>query len=174
MGVGESTIRAIRARYLIQINCLRKFGSCRKSKCTAHDVRAIMKEVRKNPFVSAPEIRLTAGIEHVSADRVLRVIHASGEFNDYWAARKLFISAVNVERFVEWCNRHKDWQAEDWRKVLWSDESPFTLRYKGSQRVWRGANQRYNPRNCVETVKHDVKINVWGGFFFTQFPGLYR
>ena len=62
---------------------------------------------------------------------------------------------------------------EDWCKVLWSDESPFTLRYKGSQRVWRGANQRYNPRNCVETVKHDVKINVWG-CFFTQFLGLYR
>ena len=164
MGVGESTIRGIRARFLTRGNCIRKVGSGRKPKCTAHDTRAIMKEVRNNPFVSAPEVRLSAGVEHVSVDTVLRVVHASGEFNSYWAARKPFISAVNVQRRVEWCNRYKDWKAEDWRKVLWSDESPFTLRYKGSQRVWRGVNQRYNPRYCIGTLKHDVKINVWGGF----------
>ena len=164
MGVGESTIRAIRKRYRDRGNCLRKVGSGRRTKCSTHDKRAIMKEVRKNPFISAPEIRLTAGVEHVCKDTVLRVIHRSGEFNSYWAARKPFISAVNVQKRVEWCNRYKDWSAADWRKVLWSDESPFTLRYKGSQRVWRGMNQRYNPKNCVGTVKHDVKINVWGGF----------
>ena len=88
MGVGESTIRAIRASYLTRGNCIRKVGSGRRSKYTAHNIRAIMKEVRNNPFVSAPEVRLTAGVEHVSANTVLRVIYASGEFNNYWAARK--------------------------------------------------------------------------------------
>ena len=43
MGVGESTIRAICARYLARGNCLQKVGSDRRSKWTAHDVRAIIK-----------------------------------------------------------------------------------------------------------------------------------
>ena len=75
MGVGESTIRAIRNRYRDRGNCLRKIGSGRRTKCSRHDKRAIMKEVRKNPFISAPEIRLTAGVEHVCKDTALRVIH---------------------------------------------------------------------------------------------------
>ena len=58
MRVGESTIRAIRARYLT-----RKIGS-------GHDIREIMKEVRNNPFVSAPEVRLTAGVERGSSTSV--------------------------------------------------------------------------------------------------------
>ena len=129
MGVGESTIRAIRASYLTRGNCIRKVGSGRRSKCTAHNIRAIMKEVRNNPFVSAPEVRLTAGVEHVSADTVLRVIYASGEFNNYWAARKPFISAVNVQHRVEWCNRYKDWQAEDCGRT--NHQSHFVPGYLG-------------------------------------------
>ena len=39
MGVGESTIRAIRARYAARNNCLRKSGSGPPRKCSALDVR---------------------------------------------------------------------------------------------------------------------------------------
>ena len=59
MGVGESTISAIRKRYRDRGNCLRKVGSGRRNKCFTHAKRAITKEVRKNSFISTPEIRLT-------------------------------------------------------------------------------------------------------------------
>ena len=75
MGVGESTTRSIRKRYQDRGNCLMKVGSGGRSKSSDHDVRAIMKEVKMNHFVSAPEIRFTAGVEHVSKDAVYRVTH---------------------------------------------------------------------------------------------------
>ena len=53
---------------------------------------------------------------------------------------------------------------EDWRRVIWSDESPFVLRYNGRKSVWRLGNERYSPRCIAGTVKHDIKINVWACF----------
>ena len=101
MGVSDSSIRAIRVRCAARDNCLSKSGSGRPRKCSALDVRAMMREIKKNPFISASEIRLMAGVHHVSEDTVLRVIHRSGEFNCYWAARKPFITAKNVAKRLE-------------------------------------------------------------------------
>ena len=49
---------------------------------------------------------------------------------------------------------------EQWNNVLWSDESPFLLRYVGRTRVWRLPNERYKDFRLKGTVKHDIKINV--------------
>ena len=53
-----------------------------------------------------------------------------------------FISEVNRKRRLKWALEHKDWTAEQWAQVLWSDESPFALRFKGRKRVWRLQNER--------------------------------
>jgi hypothetical protein len=50
------------------------------------------------------------------------------------------------------------------RRFLWSDESPFTLRFKTKKRVWRLHKFRYEVENITASVKHDLKINVWGAF----------
>ncbi len=33
---------------------------------------------------------------------------------------------------LEWARKHRGWTKSDWEKVLWSDESPFTLFVKGA------------------------------------------
>ena len=38
------------------------------------------------------------------------------------------------------------------------------LRYNARQRVWRRHNERYDKDKCQGTVKHDIKIMVWGCF----------
>jgi hypothetical protein len=48
--------------------------------------------------------------------------------------------------------------------VIWSDESPFQLRFSGKQRVRRFHNERYIPECTQATVKHDGKVNMWGCF----------
>ena len=68
---------------MVRGNCLRKVGSDRRSKCSANDVRAIVREVKKNPSVSSPEIQLTTELGNVSQDTFRRVIDDSGEFNSY-------------------------------------------------------------------------------------------
>ena len=59
---------------------------------------------------------------------------------------------------------HLEWTDDQWRQVIWSDESPYILSYNGKRRVWRRHNERYDIRCCRATVKHDDKIMVWGAF----------
>jgi hypothetical protein len=100
----------------------------------------------------------------ISLGTISSRIREAGEFNSYWAASKPFISKKNQKCRLQWCQEHIKWSPEQWRRILWSDESPFVLRYNSKKRVWRMANERY-AQNCIGgTVKHDKKIMVWASF----------
>ena len=136
----------------------------RKRKTTSMEDRMIVREVKRNRFTNAPIIRRELQFEHLSARTVQRRISESGEFASYWAAQKPFISKKNRVARLKWAKDHLHWTLDQWSRVMWSDESPYVLRFHGKVRVWRMCNERYNPKCCVGTVKHDDKIMVWGGF----------
>lgn len=74
------------------------------------------------------------------------------------------MNAKQRKRRVDWCKAHRHWTVEQWRRVIWSDESPFTLSYNRRTRVWRCAHEKWKPFALRGTLKHDQKINVWGCF----------
>ena len=43
------------------------------------------------------------------------------------AAKKPLLSRKNIRDRLIFCKRYRDWTAEDWGKVIFSDESPFQL-----------------------------------------------
>ncbi|GLD61471.1 transposase-like protein [Lates japonicus] len=43
------------------------------------------------------------------------------------AAKKPLLSRKNIRDRLIFCKRYRDWTAEDWGKVIFSDESPFRL-----------------------------------------------
>lgn len=48
--------------------------------------------------------------------------------------------------------------------MLWSDESPFTIRFNRRSRVWLVHGDSHNPAAVRQTVKSDKKLLVWGCF----------
>uniref|UniRef100_A0AAZ3QF10 Tc1-like transposase DDE domain-containing protein n=1 Tax=Oncorhynchus tshawytscha TaxID=74940 RepID=A0AAZ3QF10_ONCTS len=58
------------------------------------------------------------------------------------------------------CKRYRDWTAEDWVKVIFSDESPFRLFGASGRRQ----GERYHQSCVMPTVKHPETIYVWGCF----------
>jgi len=142
----------------------RSSGSGRKRKTSAADDRGILREVRKDRFVSTFDILALAPYQHLSASTISRRIRESGEFDSYWAAHKPFISPTNRAKRLQWCRARQHWSVDEWRKVLWTDESPFVLRFNRKKRVWRRANERYAVQCMTGSVKHDKKIMVWGCF----------
>ena len=70
--------------------------------------------------------------------------------------------------------QHRHWSKYQWRRVLFSDESPFTLRFQAKVRVRRPSGRGLDPRYLRGTVKHDKKINVWGCFSWKGVGHLYR
>uniref|UniRef100_A0A3B5RBS0 Paired domain-containing protein n=1 Tax=Xiphophorus maculatus TaxID=8083 RepID=A0A3B5RBS0_XIPMA len=81
------------------------------------------------------------------------------------AAKKPLLSRKNIRDRLIFCKRYREWTAEDWGKVIFSDESPFRLfGTSGKQLVQRRQGERYHQSCLMPTVKHPETIHVWGCF----------
>ena len=81
------------------------------------------------------------------------------------AAKKPLLSSKNIRDRLIFCRRYRDWTAEDWGKVIFSDESPFQLfGTSGRRLVWRRRGERSHQSCLMPTVKHPETIHVWGCF----------
>ena len=143
-------------------NWSRKKGSGRKRCTTRKQDREIVLKAKRNPFISNQEIKedLNLLCSQWTIGRRLR----EANLKSYYTAKKPFISETNRKKRLKWAKLHVKWTAAQWKRVVFSDESPFTVRYQRKIRVRRPPGQRYNPRYLKGTVKHPKKINVWGCF----------
>jgi hypothetical protein len=139
-------------------------GTGKSRKLTPLERRDIVLKAKREPLITANEIREEIGREDVCINTILRPIHEDGTLKSYWQTNKVMISKVNQIKRVKWCKEHLHWTSDDWNKVLFSDESPFVIRFNGKKRVWRRHNERYHAKAMKGSFKHDSKINVWGCF----------
>ena len=79
--------------------------------------------------------------------------------------KKPLLTTRMMKARLDWAKRHAEWTVEDWKNVIWSDESKFNLyRSDGHQFVRRRSDEEYHP-DCLETtVKYPASAMVWGCF----------
>ena len=62
------------------------------------------------------------------------------------------ISERNKERRLLWARTYENWTVEDFKKVLWSDESTYTqFRISGFGRVWREPSEEFH-EDCIASM----------------------
>jgi transposase len=166
------TIGRFLSRYKKSGSYERRHGGGRVRATTNRDDRHIVLIAMRDRSISCPEIKRQLGLRLNVRSIQLRLKEAG--LGSYWAVKKPYISAENRKKRVAWAREHLNWTKEQWQSVLWSDESPFTLRHHGRTRVWRLHNDRYSPLVTKGTMKYDQKINVWGCFSATGVGHLYR
>ena len=104
------------------------------------------------------------GKSKVTAETIRRRLRSYGLFaRRRW--KKPLLSKQNKKARLQWAQAHKDWTVEDWAKVLWTDESPFTL-FPGREGYIRRRNgEGGKEKHLNPTVKHGGgSIMVWGCF----------
>lgn len=77
--------------------------------------------------------------------------------------RKPLVNVQQRQRRLNWAKEHLNWSHEQWKKVLWSDESRITLfANDGTQFVWRRQGEAHLPACLIPTVKHPEGVMIWG------------
>ncbi|CAB4484115.1 unnamed protein product [Rhizophagus irregularis] len=93
---------------------------------------------------------------------VRRYLHDEG-FGSYSAKKKPRLTEKHRTDRLKWCKDKKNW-AEEWKQVLWSDESRFALfQSDGRARVWRSPRETYN-KDCIQSsVKFGGGLVIFWG-----------
>ncbi|XP_050699101.1 uncharacterized protein LOC126986769 [Eriocheir sinensis] len=102
-------------------------GNTRKT--SLRTLRVVHREVQRNPRVSARKIREDnlGLLSNVSVRTLSRRIHDDLQYLSYAARPKPVVTVAQEKKRLAFCDRMKDWTIEQWRGVLWSDESRFTV-----------------------------------------------
>lgn len=124
--------------------------------------------------MTAPEIQRIVEAENISARTVQRRLVEFGLFGRI-AAKKPHVNTLNKKKRLRFAKEHEHWTIENWKNILWSDESKFNLCYSdGIRYVRRPVNTRFNPRYTIGTFKHGGgNIMVWGAFSYFGVGPLY-
>ena len=74
----------------------------------------------------------------------------------------------------EWAAVHRAWALDDWKTVLFSDESKISLGNDGCLYVWRRQGEELAPECCLQTVKHAASVMVWSSIAFNGVGSLHK
>ncbi|CAI9595654.1 unnamed protein product [Staurois parvus] len=81
------------------------------------------------------DLQTSCGLQ-IRTTTVHREIHGMG-FHGQAAASKPYITKCNAKRWMQWCKACHHWTLEQWRHVLWSNESRFSV-WQSNGFVWVG------------------------------------
>lgn len=106
--------------------------------------------------------RLTAAGYPISHTTVRTYLRENLKTFPYKPSKRPKLTEEQKKRRLNFAKEHKTWTEEDWKRVLWSDESCFELfnpPNRQNDRVWAADASDVPP---VPTVKHPPKVHVWG------------
>ena len=138
-------------------------GKCGRKKCTSsRDDRHLERIVKKGGFRSVGEIHkewTEAGVNASGATTRRRILDMG--FKCRIPLVKPFLNSKQRQKRLTWAK--KNWSVGEWSKVLFSDESKFSISF-GNQgpRVWRKKGDAHNPRCLKSSVKFPQSVMIWG------------
>lgn len=123
---------------------------------------------RADPTISAPEMRRDLAMFHgvsLSVATVKRRLRGFGLYGRR-PCRKPLVSRRNRRARMAFAKAHKSWTVNDWRRVIYTDESKFNLiGSDGIKYIRRPIGKRYSPLYLKMTVKHGGgNVKLWGCF----------
>ncbi|GFV07627.1 hypothetical protein TNCV_4941291 [Trichonephila clavipes] len=156
----ERPIRTLRT-------AIRGFSSGCPRGTTPADDRYIVLQARRNRRQTAGEIARhttqTTG-RPISRFTVARRLHGGGLFARR-PVRCVPLTPAHRRRRSLWCREHRNWRDNEWGRVLFTDESRFSLS-SHSRRIliWRERGSRNHPSNIIERDRYEGRgVLVWGG-----------
>ncbi|KAG0920795.1 hypothetical protein G6F32_015418 [Rhizopus arrhizus] len=82
--------------------------------------------------------------------------------------KKPLLSAKNIRKRLSWCMAHKDWTVDDWKRVVWSDETKINrFNSDGCTWAWIRSGGSLKSHHVKMTVKHGGgNIMLWSAITY--------
>lgn len=147
--------------------------SGRPSKQTPEAIEKIVNQVRHDRYgreKTAADLAGTLSLEgiDISATTVLRILKLAG-FKKTKPTRKPGLTKKMMAERLQWCLAHQHWTLEDWKRVIWSDETSVVLLHRrGGYRIWRTTEERFVRSAIRERWKGYSEFMFWGCFSYDK------
>ena len=124
--------------------------------------------VKSDPFLTAKEIKTKiTDLRDITTRHVNTVLSKELGLKSFVAPKKPMLTPDQVEFRDDWGHDLRGWGKKRWNGVLFSDETHIEIwrdTYR-TRRVRRSSeDDRFDPKFIRKTVKHPLKLMVWGCF----------
>lgn len=163
LGISNATVSRVRSQFLPDLP-LPTPG--RPKKLTCREVRSAILIVTSGKADTAPQVaRALQKITNkpISCSTVRRELKKAGLKAVVKQKRPQLLQRHRIAR-LDWARAHEGWTLEDWKRVVWSDETKINrLGSDGRNWAWKKRGEGLNDRLVTGTQKFGGgSIMVWG------------
>ena len=139
---------------------------------------AIIFSAKKSPRKTSKAIHAalsqdTATASALSSQRTIRRRLFRDNLKSYKPAKKTKLSLKNIADRLHFCNEYQAWTPEQWKWVMFLDESQISQFYAFCRLIRRPSNIRNSLRYIIPTVKNATKVMIWGAICANGTCGLW-
>lgn len=170
LGVSRSAVQRAVQRFNETGNFTRRPGSGRRRTTSERDDRFLVTSCLRNRHNTSVQLanRLNE-VRNVDVSRwTVRRRLAEAHLVSRRPALCPLLSVEHRRARLAFAREHENWNDADWRSVLFSDESRFSLRSPdGRERVWRRQGERFAQCNIAERISYrGGSVMIWGGISY--------
>ncbi|GFW89076.1 transposable element Tcb1 transposase [Trichonephila clavipes] len=152
-GIAHSIVSRLWRQFQTTRTTIQGFSSGRLRGATPADDRYIVLQARRNRRQTAGEIArhtTQATGRPISRFTVARRLHGGSLFARR-PVRCVPLTPTHRRRRSLWCREDRNWRDNEWRRVLFTDESGFSLSSDYHRiLIWRERGSRNHPSNNIE------------------------
>jgi transposase len=162
-GASKSLVAKVRKEHTSTLSFKR---DGRPRTLTARQKRQIARLASSGKFLTAVDIKKhlqSSELASISPNTVRRSLRRSG-LRARIRRRAPLLRPIHRQKRLDFCNKYKNWTTEDWRRVIWSDETKINL-FGSSVRsyCWRIPGAPSEDHHFRPTVKYGGgSIFLWG------------
>ncbi|GFU84537.1 transposable element Tcb2 transposase [Trichonephila clavipes] len=166
-GIANSIVSRLWRQFQTTATAILGFSNGRPRGTTPADDRYIVLQTRRNRRQTAGEIAIhttQATGPPILRFTVAKRLHGGGLFARR-PVRCVPLTHAHRRRRSLWCREYRNWRDNEWGRVLFTDESRFSLS-SDSHRIliWRERGSRNHPSNIIERDRYGGRgVLVWGG-----------
>jgi hypothetical protein len=144
-----------------------------RPKISIDAIKCVLKVVLRNSttrgFSTAVIAKQVRKKGHEVAPRTVWKVLTQAGYSQCKLTVKPGLNKANMKERLEWCKEHEHWTLEDWKNVIFTDETAVQLGgTRGKRRVWRLPGEAYSKHCIRRRWKGFSEFMFWGSFSYDK------